>query len=99
MSTDMKVLLYTKDYDTVKESGVGKAIDHQIRALSLIGCDFTLDEKDDYDLVHINTVFPKSVAFANKAHRDGKRVVYHLSLIHISEPTRPSHISRMPSSA
>ena len=77
MSTDMKVLLYTKDYDTVKESGVGKAIDHQIRALSLIGCDFTLDEKDDYDLVHINTVFPKSVAFANKAHRDGKRVVYH----------------------
>ena len=23
----------------------------------------------------------------------------HLSLIHISEPTRPSHISRMPSSA
>ena len=25
--------------------------------------------------------------------------VYYLSLIHISEPTRPSHISRMPSSA
>ena len=25
--------------------------------------------------------------------------IVHLSLIHISEPTRPSHISRMPSSA
>ena len=73
----MKVLLYTKDYDTVKESGVGKAIDHQIKALSLVGCDFTLDEEQDYDLVHINTVFPQSVAFANKAHRDGKKVVYH----------------------
>ena len=73
----MKVLLYTKDYETVKESGVGKAIDHQIKALSLVGCDFTLDEKEDYDLVHINTVFPQSVAFANKAHRDGKKVVYH----------------------
>ena len=77
MSTNMKVLLYTKDYETVKESGVGKAIDHQIKALSLVGCDFTLDEKEDYDLVHINTVFPQSVAFANKAHRDGKKVVYH----------------------
>ncbi|WP_297280755.1 glycosyltransferase family 4 protein [uncultured Anaerococcus sp.] len=73
----MKVLLYTKDYNTVKESGVGKAIDHQIKALSLVGCDFTLDEEQDYDLVHINTVFPQSVAFANKAHRDGKKVVYH----------------------
>lgn len=77
MSTNMKVLLYTKDYNTVKESGVGKAIDHQIKALSLVGCDFTLDEEQDYDLVHINTVFPQSVAFANKAHRDGKKVVYH----------------------
>ena len=28
---------------------------------------------------------------------EGKKIV--LSLIHISEPTRPSHISRMPSSA
>ena len=27
------------------------------------------------------------------------RVTMDLSLIHISEPTRPSHISRMPSSA
>ena len=43
----MKVLLYTKDYDTVKESGVGKAIDHQIKALSLLGCNFTLDERED----------------------------------------------------
>ena len=73
----MKVLLYTRDYETVKESGVGKAIDHQIKALKLVGCDFTLDEREDYDLVHINTVFPKSAAFANKAHRQGKKVVYH----------------------
>lgn len=73
----MKVLLYTKDYETVKESGVGKAIDHQIKALSLVGCDFTLDETEDFDIVHINTVFPKSVAFAKKAKKAGKRIVYH----------------------
>lgn len=77
MSMRMKVLLYSKDYETVKESGVGKAIDHQIKALSLVGCDFTLDEREDFDIVHINTVFPKSVAFANKAKKTGKKVVYH----------------------
>ena len=77
MSMPMKVLLYTKDYETVKESGVGKAIDHQIKALSLVGCDFTLDETEDFDIVHINTVFPKSVAYAKKAKKAGKRIVYH----------------------
>ncbi len=77
MSMPMKVLLYTKDYETVKESGVGKAIDHQIKALSLVGCDFTLDETEDFDIAHINTVFPKSVAFAKKAKKASKRIVYH----------------------
>ena len=73
----MKVLLYTKDYDTVKESGVGKAIDHQIKALSLAEVDFSLDENEGFDLVHINTVFPKSLAFAKKAKKAGKKVIYH----------------------
>lgn len=73
----MKVLIYFDDYDTVKESGVGKAIDHQIKALELAGVNFTLDSKDDYDICHINTVFPKSVNFSNKARRNGKKIVYH----------------------
>lgn len=73
----VKVLIYSKDYDTVKESGVGKAIDHQIKALKLAGCDFTLDEKDNFDLVHINTTLPGSVYFASKAKKMGKKVIYH----------------------
>lgn len=73
----MKVLIYSKDYETVKESGVGKAIDHQIKALRLAHCDFTLDEKDDFDLVHINTTLPGSVRFAKKAKKKGKKVIYH----------------------
>lgn len=73
----MKVLIYSKDYELVNESGVGKAIDHQVKALSLAGCDFTLDEKDDFDLVHINTTLPGSVRFAAKARKAGKKVVYH----------------------
>ena len=73
----VKVLIYSKDYETVKESGVGKAMDHQIKALRLVGCNFTLDEKDDFDLVHINTILPGSVRFASKARKMGKKVIYH----------------------
>lgn len=73
----MKILLYTEDYNLVKESGVGKAIKHQIKALSTVGCDFTLDQNDSFDLVHINTIFLKSANFANKAKKMGKKVIYH----------------------
>ena len=42
------------------------------------------------------TVATKSDA---RATAEGKKRVYYLSLIHISEPTRPELVSRMPSSA
>ncbi|WP_040398825.1 glycosyltransferase family 4 protein [Anaerococcus senegalensis] len=73
----MKILIYNEDYQTVKESGVGKAIDHQKKALELAGVSYTLNSKDDHDICHINTVFPKSVSFAKKAKKAGKKVVYH----------------------
>ena len=73
----MKILIYNEDYQTVKESGVGKAIDHQKKALELAGVSYTLDSNDNYDICHINTVFPKSASFAKKAKRAGKKVVYH----------------------
>lgn len=73
----MKILIYNEDYQTVKESGVGKAIDHQKKALELAGVSYTLNSKDDYDICHINTVFPKSASFAKKAKKAGKKVIYH----------------------
>lgn len=73
----MKILIYNEDYQTVKESGVGKAIDHQKKALELASVSYTLNSKDDYDICHINTVFPKSASFAKKAKKAGKKVVYH----------------------
>ena len=76
-SINMRVLIYSKDYDLVNESGVGKAIDHQVTALKMQGFDFSQDENEDFDLVHINTVFPESVYFAKKAKREGKKVVFH----------------------
>ena len=65
----MKVLLYKEDYDVVKDSGVGKAIKHQEKALSEAGINYTTDIKDSYDIVHINTVFPKSYIFTKSVKR------------------------------
>ena len=63
----MKVLLYTESEKTVGKSGLGKAIKHQMKALEKAKVDYTRDEKDDYDILHINTYFLKSYLSAKKA--------------------------------
>lgn len=73
----MKILIYKGDYDLVKQSGVGQAIEHQEKALKLNNIDYTTDENDDYDIVHINTIMPKSKKFAKKAKKQGKKVIYY----------------------
>ncbi len=73
----MKVLLYTEGLKTVGKSGLGKAIKHQMKALEYENIDYTLDPKDDYDILHINTYFPKSYFLAKKAKKNGKKIVYH----------------------
>lgn len=73
----MKVLLYSGGRQLVKESGVGRALSHQEQALSYGNVDFTENPKDDYDIVHINTVLPDAWAMAVKAQKEGKKVVYH----------------------
>ena len=61
----------------IKISGLGRAIMHQQRAMELNGIEYTLDPKDSYDVVHINTLGLKSKHLAKKAKKAGKRVVYH----------------------
>ncbi len=73
----MKVLLYTEGKKLVSKSGLGKAIEHQIKALEDNHIDYTLDPKDDYDIVHINWYLPKSYLLAKKAHKKHKKVIYH----------------------
>lgn len=41
------------------------------------GVEVTTDPKDDYDVVHINTIFPSDYFMAKKAKKCGKKVVYH----------------------
>ena len=73
----MKVLLYTEGLKTIGKSGLGKAIKHQMKALENEKIEYTLDPKDDYDILHINTYFPKSYFLAKKAKKQGKKIVYH----------------------
>ncbi len=73
----MKVLLYTEMEKKVRKSGLGKAIEHQKKALTNEGIEYTTNPKDEYDILHINTYFPKSYFLAKKAKRKGKKIVYH----------------------
>lgn len=73
----MKVLLYSEGLKTIGKSGLGKAIKHQMKALEYEKISYTLDHKDDYDILHINTYFPRSYFFAKRAKKQGKKIVYH----------------------
>ncbi len=73
----MKILLYAGSLKTVSRSGVGEAVRHQREALERLGIEYTMNERDDYDLVHLNTIFPDSLRMARRAKRQGKKVVYH----------------------
>ena len=73
----MKVLLFTEFYNIFKTSGLGKAIEHQMKALKTNKVSYTLNLKDDYDIIHINHYGPKSYKMSNLSHKKGKKVVYH----------------------
>ena len=54
----MKVLLYFENQNKMRQSGIGRALIHQTKALNLANVEYTLDPKDnDYDFAHINTLF------------------------------------------
>ncbi len=73
----MKVLLYAEGLKTIGKSGLGKAIKHQMTALENEHIEYTLNPKEDYDILHINTYFLKSYLLAKKAKKKGKKIVYH----------------------
>ena len=74
----MKVLLYTENLKKIGNSGLGKAIKHQQKALEDNKIEYTTDPKcKDYDIIHLNFYGPKSYFLAKKAKKQGKKVVYH----------------------
>lgn len=74
----MKILLHSDKQKQIAKSGVGRAMVHQKEALALNNVPFTTNAKDkDYDLIHINTIFPESYLMGKKAKKLGKKVIYH----------------------
>jgi 1,2-diacylglycerol-3-alpha-glucose alpha-1,2-glucosyltransferase len=73
----MKVCLYQELEGLLKKSGIGRAVEHQRMALELNDVDWTKDVNDDFDLIHINTIGPKSLYLAKKMKLKGKKVIMH----------------------
>ena len=73
----MKVLLYFESIDKIKKSGIGRAMRHQMAALKSAGVDFTIDPKDSYDMVHINTLWNASKRLLKKCKKNHIPVIVH----------------------
>lgn len=73
----MKVLLYSGSKDLIKKSGIGKALEHQAKALKVAGIPMTTDVSADYDIVQINTVFLGSYFLSLLSRMRHKKVVYY----------------------
>ena len=73
-----KLLLYFENQKKMKQSGIGRARLHQEKALKLKNIEYTLDPKDnDYDAVHINTLFFSSYKVLKKCKKKGLKVIVH----------------------
>ena len=74
----MKVKLYFGQEDAIKKSGIGRAFIHQKKALELNNITYTTDKNDlNYDILHINTIWPDSFKMINQAKENNKKIVYH----------------------
>ena len=73
----MKVLLYTEGLKAIGKSGLGHAIEHQKKALSYEGIEYTTNPNDTYDLAHINFWGLKSHNLARNLRKRGIPVIYH----------------------
>lgn len=74
----MKVWIDTRLFHIVSKSGIGKAMEHQQRAIENQESVQLVDgTKEDYDIVHFNTLFPSNVFGAIIAKMRGKRIVMH----------------------
>lgn len=73
----MKILLYFENENLIKKSGIGRALEHQKKALELNGIEYTTNPKDKFDIAHINTIYLKSNHLIKKCKKRGIPVVVH----------------------
>ncbi|MDL2211493.1 glycosyltransferase [Erysipelotrichaceae bacterium OttesenSCG-928-M19] len=73
----MKVCIYFEGIENIAKSGIGRAFRHQVKICKDQGIEYTTDFKDDYDILHINTVFLKSPEAIKYARKQNAKVIYH----------------------
>jgi 1,2-diacylglycerol-3-alpha-glucose alpha-1,2-glucosyltransferase len=73
----MKVLIYFEGENSIKTSGIGRAMRHQMEACRLAGIPFTTNPKDDFSLAHINTIWAKSKRLLRECKKKGIPVIVH----------------------
>lgn len=73
----MKILLYFSNEKLIRKSGIGRALIHQEKALTINNIDFTTEPNDTYDVAHINTVYSKSYKVAKMCKRKNIFLVVH----------------------
>jgi len=73
----MKVCLYLELENELKCSGIGSAIKNQRKALELNEVPYTNYLNDDFDIIHLNIIGPRSLYIAKRMKRKGKKVVLH----------------------
>ncbi len=72
----MKVCVYLELEKYFETSGIGSAVENQRKALELNGVEVTDDPDDDYDVLHLNTIGPKSFYLARTKRKDSKVVIH-----------------------
>ena len=73
----MKVLLYFENAKAIKKSGIGRALEHQKKALELNGIEYTTNKNDSFDIAHVNTYFSKSYKLIKKCKKNNIPVIVH----------------------
>ena len=73
----MKVLLYSGLLSLVNKSGVGEAVRHQKKALEQLDISCTTDVREDFDIIHLNTIFPDSLLISRWAKWRKRKVIYY----------------------
>ena len=74
----MRVLIYFESADSIKRSGIGRAMRHQLTALRYAGVEtVTRPSEGAFDIAHINTYWPKSWKLLKKCRKAGIPVIVH----------------------
>jgi 1,2-diacylglycerol-3-alpha-glucose alpha-1,2-glucosyltransferase len=73
----MKILLYLENKKGLANSGIGRAIFHQTKALETNGIEYTYNPKDTFDIAHLNSYQGHTYRLLKKYKKQGIKVISH----------------------